>query len=148
MTDAARPRILGIDFGSKRIGLSLSDPLGIIATPYATIQNDKSVWVRLNDIIARESVRSIVIGMPRNLKGEPSHKAREVEKFVGRLRSETALEVFTWDERYTTMIAQQTLIDMNTNKKGRNAKSGQLDSMAAALILQGFLDSTKQSRSC
>jgi putative Holliday junction resolvase len=137
-----------MDFGSKRIGLSLSDPLGIIATPYATIQNDKTVWVRLRDIIARESVRYIVVGMPRNLRGEQSHKAREVETFVSRIKSETALEVFTWDERYTTIIAQQTLIDMNTKKKGRNAKSGQLDSMAAALILQDFLDSTKRSKSC
>lgn len=148
MTDAARPRILGIDFGSKRIGLSLSDPLGIIATPYATIQNDKSVWGRLKQIVGKESVSYIVVGMPRNLKGEQSHKAKEVEAFIARLKSETTLEVFTWDERYTTMIAQQTLIDMNMNKKGRNAKSGQLDSMAAALILQSFLDSTKHSKSC
>jgi putative Holliday junction resolvase len=122
--------------------------LGIIATPYATIQNDKTVWVRLKDIIAQESVRYIVVGMPRNLRGEQSHKAREVEAFVSRIKSETALDVFTWDERYTTIIAQRTLIDMNTKKKGRNAKSGQVDSMAAALILQDFLDSTKKSKSC
>ena len=89
-----------------------------------------------------------VIGMPMTLKGERAAKAKEVELFVEHLRKETGLTVVMWDERYTTSIAQQTLRDMNVKKKGRDSKNGTLDSMAAAIILQGYLDSTKKSLSC
>ncbi len=141
-------RILGIDFGDRRIGLSVSDPLGIIARPYVTLKNDATLWSRLKDIIARESISMCVVGMPMTLKGERASKAKEVEYFVELLKEETGLDVAVWDERYTTSIAQQTLRDMNVKKKGRDSKNGTLDSMAAAIILQGFLDSTKKSLSC
>ncbi len=141
-------RILGIDFGERRIGLSLSDPLGIIAKPYDTLKNDEDVTHRLRDIIHAEGVGLCVIGMPMTLKGEKGMKARQVEEFVGRLKAETNTDVVLWDERFTTSIAQQTLRDMNVKRKGRNSKSGTLDSMAAAIILQGFLDSRKKSLSC
>ncbi len=141
-------RILGIDFGTKRIGLSMSDPLGIIATPYSTLKNDATVWSRLKEIVAKEDVEFIVIGMPVTLRGDKSQKAREVEAFTDRLKSETGLNVITSDERYSTLIAQQTLLEMNTKKKNRNAKNGTLDSMAAAIILQGYLDSKKKSLIC
>ena len=141
-------RILGIDFGDKRIGLSISDPLGIIATPYGTLQNDATVWSRLKEIVTREDIALVVIGMPVTLRGEKREKARQVDAFAGTLKFHTGLDVLPWDERFTTSIAEQTLLDMNTKKKHRNAKNGTLDSMAAAIILQSYLDSKKKSLSC
>jgi putative holliday junction resolvase len=148
MDKSDKERILGIDFGSRRIGLSISDPLRIIAKPYETLKNDVTLWNRLKAIIARESIRFCVIGMPVTLKGEKASKAKEVESFVEELRKETGLEVVLWDERFTTSIAQQTLREMNVKKKGRDSKNGSLDSMAAAIILQSFLDSGKKSLIC
>ncbi len=141
-------RILGIDFGDKRIGLSISDPLGIIATPYGTLQNDATVWSRLKEIVTQEGIALVVIGMPVTLRGEKREKASQVDAFADTLKFHTGLDVLPWDERFTTSIAQQTLLDMNTKKKHRNAKNGTLDSMAAAIILQSYLDSKKKSLSC
>ena len=141
-------RILGIDFGYSRIGLSMSDPLRIIATPYSTLNNDENIWERLQEIVTREGIELFVVGMPTTLRGQKSRKAKEVESFIDGVRNKIGINVITWDERFTTSIAQQTLLDMNTKKKGRNAKSGKLDSMAAALILQGYLDSIKKSLVC
>jgi len=145
---ATEQRILGVDYGEKRIGLSVSDPLGIIATPYGTVKNDSDLWSQMKEIVLREKIALVVVGLPVTLRGERRSKAAEVELFIERLESETGLDVLCWDERYSTSIARRTLIDMNTRKKERNAKSGTLDSMAAAIILQGYLDSKKKSLSC
>lgn len=141
-------RILGIDYGSVRIGLSLSDPLGIIAQPFRTLANDKMVWKNIDAILKSEQVTLVVVGMPLNLKGQQAQKAQEVKKFIEQLKLETSSEVVVWDERFTTMIARQTLLDMGTKKSQRRNNKGQVDSMAAAVMLQSFLDSTKRSMSC
>jgi putative holliday junction resolvase len=141
-------RILGIDYGSQRVGLSLSDPLGIIAQPIEALKNDQSLFENLQQITARENVKLIVIGMPLNLKGQHAQKADEVQKFIGVLKSRLGIESVTWDERFTTTIAHQTMLRMGTKKKERQKKDGRIDSMAAAIILQGFLDNTKHSHSC
>ena len=86
--------------------------------------------------------------MPLNLKGQHAQKAEEVQNFIERLKEELVIEVLTWDERFTTTIAQQTMLAMGTKKKERQKKDGRIDSMAAAVMLQGFLDSRKHSRSC
>lgn len=143
-----RNRILGVDFGRERIGLSMSDPLGIIATPYGTLKNGMEFWKRIKEIIDREGVSLVVVGMPITLRGEKRDKAKEVETFVSELKSETGLPVVCFDERYSTAIAQKTLIGMNTKKKDRNAKNGTLDAMAAAIVLQDYLDSKKNSLTC
>jgi putative holliday junction resolvase len=140
-------RILGIDYGSRRIGLSLSDPLCLIAQPITALLNDEALFEDLKKMVIHESIKSIVVGMPLNLRGQQAQKAEEVLKFIDRLKEELGIEVLTWDERFTTTIAHQTLRDMGTKKKERQRKDGRIDSMAAALILQGFLDSTKHSRS-
>ena len=141
-------RILGIDYGSQRVGLSLSDPLRIIAQPIEALKNDQSLFENLQQITARENVKLIVVGMPLNLKGQHAQKAEEVQKFIGVLKSRLGIESVTWDERFTTTIAHQTMLRMGTKKKERQKKDGRIDSMAAAIILQGFLDNTKQSHSC
>jgi putative holliday junction resolvase len=147
-TESTYERVLGIDYGSERVGLSLSDPLGIIAQPIAALKNDPSFVSRLQQVCVQEHVKLIVVGMPLNLKGQMAQKAEEVQKFIELIKSQLGLEVVPWDERFTTAIAQKTMLSMGTKKKERQKKDGRIDSMAAAIILQGFLDSTKHSRSC
>ena len=141
-------RIIGVDYGSKRIGISLSDPLGLFAQPRATLKNDESLWNELKHLAEKENVGLVVVGMPFNLKGEKARKAQEVQEFIEQLKQEIGLEVVLWDERFTTTIAQKTLLQMGTKKKDRRSNKQQIDAMAAAVILQSFLDSTKKSLSC
>jgi len=141
-------RILGVDYGSQRVGLSLSDPLGIIAQPIDALKNDSSLFINLQQLSIRENVKLIVVGMPFNLKGQHAQKADEVQKFIELLKVKLSIEVVAWDERFTTTIAHQTMRTMGTKKKERQKKDGRIDSMAAAIILQGFLDNTKHSLSC
>jgi putative holliday junction resolvase len=140
-------RILGIDYGSVRVGLSISDPLGLIAQPIEAFRNDASLFANLGQVSTRENVKLIVVGMPINLKGQKAQKAEEVQKFIEHLKEEIDIEILTWDERFTTTIANQTMLAMGTKKKERQKKDGRIDSMAAAVMLQGYLDSTKHSRS-
>jgi len=86
--------------------------------------------------------------MPLNLKGEKGKKAQEVDAFIEKIRNATHVEVVHWDERFTTLIAHQTLLSMGTKREERRTKKGRVDSMAAAILLQGFLDSRKRSLSC
>lgn len=141
-------RILGLDYGSQRIGVSISDPLGITAQPLLTLQRSDDVVKKLKELAEREAVSVIVVGMPYNLKGEKAFKAQEVSAFIEELRTETGCDIVPWDERFTTVIAQQTLRAMGTKRKDRNQKNGKLDQMSAAIILQSYLDSTKNSLSC
>ncbi len=141
-------RILGIDFGTTRIGLSLSDPLQILAQPYDTLKNDSHLIARLAEIAKQEEVSLIVVGMPLNLKGEKGKKALEVDLFVGRLKENLSAEVIVWDERFTTVMAHQTLRRMGTKKRDRETNKGRIDAMAASLLLQSYLDSRKRSLSC
>ncbi len=141
-------RVLGIDYGTVRVGLSLSDPLGITAQPFHTLPNGRSLWEDLRSVIVGQHASLIVVGMPLNLKGQQGEMAREVGKFIEQLKKETNVEVVTWDERFTSSIAQQTLLDMGTKKSQRRKNKGQVDAMAAAIMLQSFLDSTKRSMSC
>lgn len=141
-------RILGIDYGSRRIGLSISDPLCLIAQPIEALKNDSLSIAKIERIVIKENVKLVVVGMPLNLKGHHGQKADEVQSFIAHLKEELSVELMTWDERFTTTIAQQTMLAMGTKKKERQQKDGRIDSMAAAVILQGFLDSSKHSRSC
>ena len=141
-------RILGIDFGTTRIGLSLSDPLQILAQPYDTLTNDSHLIPRLAEIIKRQEVSLIVVGMPLNLKGEKGKKALEVDLFVGRLKENLGASVIVWDERFTTAMAHQTLRRMGTRKRERETNKGRVDAMAASHLLQSYLDSRKRSLSC
>jgi putative holliday junction resolvase len=145
--EKAYQRILGIDYGSVRVGLSISDPLGLIAQPIEAFKNDASLFTNLKQITTRENVALIVVGMPFNLKGQKGQKAEEVQKFIERLKDELGIEILTWDERFTTTIAGKTMLAMGTKKKERQKKDGRIDSMAAAVMLQGYLDSKKHTRS-
>jgi putative Holliday junction resolvase len=139
---------MGVDFGTTRMGISLSDPLQIIAQPFTTLESRPGIIAEICEIVRKEDVGLIVVGMPLNLKGEKGKKALEVEKFIDEMRSATHVEVVHWDERFTTSIAHQTLLTMGTKRDERRNKKGRVDSMAAAILLQGFLDSRKRSIVC
>jgi putative Holliday junction resolvase len=138
-------RILGIDYGSHRIGLSLSDPTGKLARPIQAMRNTQSVLSDICCLIEKEEVGLVIVGMPFNLKGKQAKQSEEVARFIEHLKAETNVEISTFDERFTTTIAKRTMLMMGTKKKDRQMKDGRIDSMAAAVMLQGFLDSRKYS---
>lgn len=141
-------RVLGIDYGSKRIGVSVSDPLQIIAQALETIPNNSRTFEAIAEIVQREQVGCVVVGMPLNLKGEKAQKAQEVMEFMKQLQKNIDIEILTWDERFTSSLAHDTLLRMGTKKKERQTNKGRVDSMAAAIMLQSFLDSRKRSLVC
>ena len=144
-TAARCRRSIGIDYGTKRIGVAVSDPLGIIAKGVATIPNSPRFFDELRAIVLEYDPETIVIGMPLNLKGEAGMSASAAEEFAGRIEREFGLPVVRSDERFTSKRAQETLREMGVRKKARQSKAV-IDSMAAALILQGYLDA-RRSRS-
>jgi putative holliday junction resolvase len=141
-------RILALDYGSVRVGVAVSDPLHIIAQSVGACRNDATLFDELAAIVRQYDPGLIVVGMPFTLKGEKGKKAEEVDQFVERLKERIGIETVLWDERFTSKMAQRTLIDMGTRKKERKENKGRVDAMAAALILQSFLDQTKHSASC
>lgn len=139
---------MGIDFGTRRVGIALSDPLQIIAQSLETMQNTPALISRIRELVEREEVELVVVGMPFNLKGEKGQKGEEVERFLLELRKQLPVDIVTWDERFTSTMAHSTMLQMGTRKKERQTDKGRIDAMAAAIMLQGYLDSRKKSLSC
>jgi putative Holliday junction resolvase len=135
-------RLLGIDFGNKRIGIAVSDPLNIIARGVKTIFHSPEMFSEIKLIAEEYQVDKIVVGCPLNLKGEKGAKALEVDDFIRDLKKVVGIEVESWDERFTSRTAHQTLLDMGVRRKQRQSK-GKIDEMAASLILQSYLDCHK-----
>jgi putative Holliday junction resolvase len=132
-------RILAIDYGSRRLGVAISDPMNIIAQGLPTLNNDHQVYEHLQLIIRAHPVSCIVVGMPYNLRGESGMKAKEVEEFIERLRTEVEVPVTTWDERFTSKLAQNAMREMGT-KKAKRERKGAVDQIASVLLLQSYLD--------
>ena len=135
----AAGRVLGIDFGERRVGLALSDPGGLIAQGLETMET-KSTGESLESIAAiveAEQVLEIVLGMPVNMDGTTGDMAGKVETFAGRLRDRVSCEVRTWDERLTSISAQRAMNEMGMETRGNK---GSLDRIAATLLLQNYLD--------
>jgi putative Holliday junction resolvase len=132
-------RILAIDYGARRIGIAVSDPLRITAQTLPTIEAKglEKVLSELETIIADKKVAEIVIGMPLNLKGEKSVAAQKVEKFVQHLKNRFNLPVHLWDERWTSLAAQRIIREFGKSPS-RNKKK--IDQISAIFILQSFLD--------
>ncbi len=137
-------RYLGIDYGSVRIGLALSDPLKIIANGFTTIQNDDRCLEKILSIIKEQNVDKIIVGKPLNLKGEMGTKAVEVLQFVKKLQEITSIEIHQIDERFTSVMAQASILAMGTPKKKRQQNKGKVDEVASAILLQGYLDTVKR----
>lgn len=134
------PRILGIDYGLKRTGLALSDPLRIFAYPYKTLINDKNFWNDLKKVIEEKNVEKIILGFPMNEGGSKSHITDQVTKFAKELEKKFKIEIILWDERYTSVMAKEKVIESVTKKSKRRDK-GLLDQNSAAIILQEYLNS-------
>lgn len=133
-------RTLAIDYGERRVGLALSDELGIIASGIGTVDNDPSLLSRLLTLLAERGVARIVIGLPLSLKGTEGDIARAVRVFAEQLGAAANLPVQLIDERFTSSLAEQAIRDMGVGKKKRRDK-GKIDEVAAVILLQGFLDS-------
>ena len=133
-------RALGIDHGEARIGLAISDELGMLAHPLETI-HIKTVpdpLARIAEIVTRDQIGMIVLGLPRNMNGTYGPASEKVKEFAEKLRAKVPCEVKLWDERLTSVAAQRSLHEV-----GRNVKNSRdvIDQVAAQLILQGWLDS-------
>ena len=132
-------RILAIDCGRKRTGLAVTDPLQIIASGLATVPTDKAVTF-LKDYVSQEQVDVFVLGLPRQMNNEPSENMQHVKDFAGRLRKAIPeIPVEYADERFTSIMAHQAMIDGGLRKKRRQDKT-LVDKIAATLILQGYLE--------
>ena len=132
-------RILGIDFGEKRIGLALSDPLGFTAQGLETLErkNIKQVIAHIAELVKKSEVGEIVIGLPINMDGSRGFKSQEVMKFVPELEKAAGVKVTTWDERLTSREAGRLMVEEGLSRKKQRANS---DRLAATLILQNYLE--------
>lgn len=132
-------RILAIDYGTKRTGLAVTDPLQLIANTLTTVET-KTLVDFLKGYLLREDVETIVVGKPTRLDGTDTHATQAVEKFVNSLRQIFPLiKVEQVDERFTSAIAQRTLLEMGLKKKDRQKKEN-IDQVSAAIILQTYLE--------
>lgn len=133
-------RVLGVDVGEKRIGIALSDPTGTIATPYKVIQHINRLidTASIAQIASDFQVVKIVVGIPRNEANSESPHIRHIQKFTTALKTQTSIPIITWDESFSTNNAQEARRIMGVSKKDR---SGHLDDLAAAIILQTYLES-------
>lgn len=131
-------RILSIDYGKKRTGIAVTDPLQIIAGGLATVATCELMSF-LQDYVARESVERIVVGEPKQLNGEPSENLTRVKQFVAKLRKTLPdIPVEFYDERFTSVLAHKTMIDSGISKKARQNKA-LVDEISATIILQDYL---------
>lgn len=132
-------RILAIDFGEKRIGIAVTDPLRMFAQPLITLENNENFWQRFLKILSDYEVKLIILGYPLKESGEKTHATEKVEKFFTELTAKTNIEVLYRDERYSSGIAQQRIIETVKSKMKRRDKS-LIDKNAAAVILEDYLN--------
>ena len=135
-------RLLALDVGTRRIGMAVSDPMGILASPLGHVD---SRGVKADVAVVAKKAREygatrVLVGMPFNLRGKKGIQAQFVEDFCQSLREETCLEVSTWDERFSTVEAEDRL-RQSSRKPSRD--KGRIDAAAAAVILQSYLDSVR-----
>jgi putative Holliday junction resolvase len=134
-------RVLGIDPGEARVGVAVSDDLGILALPLETIDAGKTdPCDRIVEIVAEKAVSTIVVGVPRNMNGSFGPAAKKAQDLIARLRLLVQCTVIGWDERLTTVSAQRAL-----REAGRKAKAQRpvIDQVAAQILLQSWLDAQK-----
>ena len=131
--------VLALDVGDRRIGLAISDPTGMLASPLGVVERGPSDLDDVLRVALDNDATEIVVGLPLTLAGESRQQAGKVRSFVQELRSKTDLPVTMVDERLSTVQAQRMLRESGTGR--RNRDRGRLDSAAAAVILQAYLDS-------
>jgi putative holliday junction resolvase len=140
---AREARLLGLDLGTKTVGLALSDVTRSIATPYHTIRRSKFTEdaSRIQEVIEKNQVGALVIGLPFNLDGSEGPRAQSTRAFARNLAARIAVPIAFWDERLSTAAVERHLIEADASRKRR---AEVIDRMAAAYILQGALDRLKR----
>lgn len=138
-------RVLGIDYGEKRLGIAISDQMAIISSGVAVIGRTGDIKDDIKDlklIIKKHGgVDEIVVGFPRTLKGEIGESARKVLDFIEALKKEIIIPIVTWDERFSTVAVERVLIDADLSRAKRKKV---IDKSAATYLLQGYLDSKRK----
>jgi putative Holliday junction resolvase len=136
-------RIMGLDFGSRTVGVAVSDLLGITAQGVETITREdenklRKTCARIEELIREFEIETIVLGYPKNMNNTIGERALKTEEFMEMLKRRTGLPVILWDERLTTLASERILIESGVRRENRKAV---IDKVAAGLILQGYLDS-------
>lgn len=138
-------RILGIDYGDVRVGLAISDPLGITAQGIDNLvinKSDKNFISGIRKLIKEYDIDTIVIGYPKNMDGTVSKKAEKIDELILLIEEKLNIEVKKWDERLTTVSAYKTMRDLNIKQNKKNVFA---DKLAATYILEGYLKSISNS---
>jgi putative holliday junction resolvase len=132
-------RVLGIDHGTKRVGLALSDETGTIAQPleFLPAEPAEKLLGRLQEIVAERKAEEVLVGIPRNMNGTYGPAAEKVREFVAALQNVLTVPVKTWDERLTSVQANRILIETGMRREKRRER---VDQTAAAILLQSYLD--------
>ena len=135
-------RLLSIDYGKKRTGIAVSDSLQIIANGLTTVETSK-LFEFLEDYLKKEEVESIIVGLPKQMNGEPSENMKRIEPFVNRLKKiYPKINIEYYDERFTSKLAHQAMIDGGLKKQDRRNKE-LVDEISATIILQGYMESKR-----
>ena len=140
-----KDRVIGLDVGSKRIGIAISDPFGWTAQPVMTLHRTElsDDLAKINELIIKENAKSLVLGLPKNMDGTVGFQGEEVRAFSEELKAviDPQISISFWDERLSSVAAERILIEGNVSRKKRK---GVIDKMAAVVILQTYLDSVSQ----
>lgn len=136
-------RLLGLDIGGKRIGVAISDEMGLVASPVGMVPRGPNSGRQIRDHAERLGAVGLVVGLPVGMSGREGPQAAEVRAFVDEIAPEIGLPVQWWDERLTTAIAERSLIAGGAR---RDKRKQQVDAAAAAVILQGYLDRQRWGR--
>jgi len=133
-------RILALDLGERRIGIALSDPLGWLATPLTVLgcSNRKAELAAIEELVHKHQVEQVVVGYPRSLNGTVGPQAQRVDRYAAQLRARLPVPVILWDERLSTSQAERLI-----HETGKRVQRGRIDAVAAAVILQSYLDAQR-----
>lgn len=140
MSDAGRA--IGLDVGERRVGVAIGDELGLIASPLTTIERGRGDVDAIAKLVTGHGACCVVVGIPTGLSGREGPQAAAVRQFVDQLRPalDATVPIDYWDERLTTAVAERVLRERGTR---RNKRRGEVDAVAAAVILQGYLDAQR-----
>lgn len=139
LTDSNK-RALAIDYGSKRIGIAISDPFRLFPSITITLKNDSNIFPALLKMISEKNVDKIILGYPDNENNEPSQLAKDILKFKRELELKSKIQILLWDEQLTSQMAASRIISSVTKKAKRKNKS-LVDAQSAAIILEEYLKS-------
>ena len=134
-------RIMAIDYGKKRVGVAVTDPLQLIATRLETVEADQ-IWQFLDEYFTKEVVELVLVGYPVQLNNQPSEALRYINPFVQKFQQKYTMAIKLVDERYSSKMAFQSMIDAGLRKTQRRDK-GTIDGVSATILLQSFLEQKK-----